>query len=154
MNTPLFQKLNLKQQEVIYVINAPDSMTSELKAIGEWYQVKTQLPRSPRADFLMVFVYEQSEIEKMVSRLVKVLSNDPILWMTYPKKSSKKYTSDISRDHSWQPLGDIGMEGVRIVAVDDDWSALRFRYVKHIKKMSRHKGMILSTAGMEKTSGK
>ncbi|MBP1154450.1 MULTISPECIES: hypothetical protein [unclassified Paenibacillus] len=50
-----------------------------------------------------------------------------MLWFAYPKKTSKKYKADISRDEGWQPLIDLGFEGVRLAAIDDDWSDIRFR---------------------------
>jgi len=45
----------------------------------------------------------------------------------------KKYTCDISRDNGWQALGELGFEGVRMVAIDEDWSAVRFRRAEYIK---------------------
>jgi hypothetical protein len=57
-----------------------------------------------------------------------------MLWFAYPKKSSVNYTCDFSRDTGWEILGRHGFEGVRMVAIDQDWSALRFRRVEYIKK--------------------
>ena len=64
------------------------------------------------------------------------LMADGILWFCYPKKTSKKYKSDIDRDHGWEPLNDSGLHGIRLVAIDNDWSALRFRNKKYIKSIS------------------
>jgi hypothetical protein len=71
--------------------------------------------------------------------------------MIYPKRSSKKYDTDISRDDGWQPLGDLGFEPVRQVAVDEDWSALRFRQTSRIKTMTRNSEMTLSAEGKKRT---
>ena len=57
--------------------------------------------------------------------------------MAYPKGSSKKYQSQINRDHGWDALGHAGFEPVRLVAIDEDWSALRFRRLEFIKNMAR-----------------
>ncbi|MEL6635310.1 MAG: hypothetical protein AAFW73_19430 [Bacteroidota bacterium] len=73
--------------------------------------------------------------------------------MAYPKGSSKNYTCDFNRDTGWQVLGNLGWEGVRMVAIDTDWSALRFRRVEYIKKMTRRKRMAMSKGGKDKTSG-
>ncbi len=54
-----------------------------------------------------------------------------------PKGTSKKHTCDFSRDSGWQIMGDLGYEPVRMVSIDDDWSAFRFRKVENIKKMTR-----------------
>jgi hypothetical protein len=57
--------------------------------------------------------------------------------MAYPKGSSKKYKASINRDSGWESLGQHGFEGVRQVALDENWSALRFRKVEFIKVMTR-----------------
>jgi hypothetical protein len=64
------------------------------------------------------------------------LMDDGVLWFCYPKKTSKKYSSDIDRDHGWKVLNDSGLYGIRMVAIDKDWSALRFRNKKYIKSTS------------------
>ena len=50
----------------------------------------------------------------------------PYFGIAYPKVSSKKYTTDYNRDSGWNLLGEWGMEPVRQVAIDQDWSALAF----------------------------
>ena len=61
-----------------------------------------------------------------------------------PKGSSKKYRSQIDRDHGWDVLGSEGFEPVRMVAIDEDWSALRFRRKSFIKVMIRPKSSQLT----------
>jgi len=68
----------------------------------------------------------------------------------YPKKSSKKYTCEFNRDNGCQTLEDLGFEPVRMVAIDEDWSALRFRKVKHIKTLTRNPDWIMSEEGKKK----
>ena len=48
-----------------------------------------------------------------------------------------EYKCDFNRDNGWTRLGELGFEPVRQVAIDDDWSALRFRRVGFIKTMTR-----------------
>jgi hypothetical protein len=59
--------------------------------------------------------------------------------------------ADIGRDDSWQPLGDLGFEGVRQVAIDEDWSALRFRHVDYIKTFKRDPKRAMSAKGKRRT---
>ena len=47
-------------------------------------------------------------------------------------------------------LGDLGFEGVRMVAIDEDWSAIRFRRVENIKTLNRDQSWIMSEAGKKK----
>jgi hypothetical protein len=103
--------------------------------------------------FVLAFVRSCAEIERHAARLAASLGgDDPILWMTYPKKSSKRYSSDVGRDDSWQPLGDLGFEPVRQVAVDADWSALRFRRVEKVARLTRSRA--LSTGGKQRLAAR
>jgi hypothetical protein len=88
-------------------------------------------------EFAIVFAFKQSDIDDSIKALHKKLQEDYILWFCYPKGSSKKYKCDFNRDTGWQALGTYNLEPVRQVAIDEDWSALRFRKVDFIKKMTR-----------------
>lgn len=61
----------------------------------------------------------------------------------YPKKELKKYNVDIDRDNE-QVIGDLGYEPVRMVAIDEDWSAVRFRKASLIKNMKRDENRKMS----------
>ena len=74
--------------------------------------------------------------------------------MAYPKSTSKKYKCEFNRDSGWPVLGAAGFEPVRMVAIDEDWSALRFRRVEHIKKMARNPEGAISTVGKRKASAR
>ena len=67
-----------------------------------------------------------------------------VLWFAYPKKSSKLYRSDINRDAGWDVLGKFGFEPVRQIALNEHWSALRFRVVAEIKNLTRRTFMAIS----------
>jgi hypothetical protein len=67
----------------------------------------------------------------------KMIKPDPIVWIAYPKQTSKKFRCEFNRDTGWESLGLLGFEPVRQVAIDEDWSALRFRRVGNIKTMTR-----------------
>ena len=69
--------------------------------------------------------------------IARKAEGDAIVWFAYPKGTSKKYKSQIDRDHGWDVLGDEGFEPVRMMAIDEDWSAKRYRRVGFIKNMTR-----------------
>jgi hypothetical protein len=56
------------------------------------------------------------------------------LWIAYPKKSGA-IRSDLTRDHGWEPIAAVGLLAVTQVALNADWSALRFRYRDEIKQL-------------------
>jgi hypothetical protein len=79
-------------------------------------------------------VTQRVELNRMSKALLKRASGDVVLWFAYPKGTSKKYSCDFNRDNGWDLLRKSGFESVRQVAVDEDWSALRFRRVEFMAK--------------------
>ena len=98
---------------------------------------------------MLAFVLTEEELRLTAERLLDNRANDAVIWIAYPKKSSGKYKSSINRDCGWEPLAVLEVEPVRQVAVNDDWSALRFRQVKYIKKLNR-KGWVLGKEGKKR----
>mgnify|MGYP001792184865 CR=1 FL=1 len=129
----LLVKLNYKGQKRIALINAEENFTfsfsNELKDVMIDKEIDPRYPYS----FIILFVKSISEVELITPIALHNLMADGILWFCYPKKSSKKYNTDLDRDHGWNALNDSGLHGVRLVSIDEDWSAMRFRNVKFIK---------------------
>ncbi len=150
----VFKKLNYKDQNKIFVLNHPDSFNENLKSLSMDVQIKTGIRKTDQIDFFIGFATKQTEIDKMVKKAAPLLNGDAIFWMAYPKKSSKNYTCDFNRDTGWEILGQFEMEGVRMVAIDQDWSAVRFRKVDYIKKMTRTALKPLSKKGAKKVKDK
>ncbi|MCC6243904.1 MAG: hypothetical protein IT353_13760 [Gemmatimonadaceae bacterium] len=145
----LFKKLNLGVHRLIHILHAPPSFEGELAALTD---VEVKRKAVGRVHLAMAFVITQAELDAASAALAKVADGDAILWMVYPKKSSKKYACEFNRDTGWHVLGAAGFEPVRAVAVDDDWSALRFRRAEFIKTMTRDAAMTISDAGKQKAS--
>lgn len=155
--TPLFKKLNFKDQAEILVINPPKSFETELKAIAKFTTVYKDESDVSGIDFVIIFVIKQNEIDENIRKIFPKLNGDAVLWFCYPKSTSKKYKCDFNRDTGWSELGKFNLEGVRQVAIDEDWSALRFRKTDYIKKLTRSESFALSTEGKKraaKTAGR
>ena len=132
----LLDKLNYKGQKRISIINAEDEFINSLSAELKDVTIDPEIdPRYPY-EFIIIFVKSVSEVEMVTPMTLHNLKADGVLWFCYPKKTSKKYHSDIDRDHGWKALNDSGLFGIRLVAIDEDWSALRFRNIKYIKSTS------------------
>jgi hypothetical protein len=84
--------------------------------------------------FALSFVTQRAELHRLSRKLSAKAAGDAILWFAYPKGTSKKYSCDFNRDDGWEVLRQAGFDSVRQVAIDDDWSALRFRRVEFIKQ--------------------
>jgi hypothetical protein len=133
---PLLEKLNYKGQKRIAILNAEKNfILAPMKEIKD-IQIDTEIdPRYPY-DFMILFVRKAAEVKEIVPVALHNLAVDGVLWFCYPKKTSKKYLSEIDRDHGWEALNDLGFFGIRMVAIDEDWSAMRFRNIKYIKTVS------------------
>jgi len=134
----IFKKLNLKDQEEILVLNAPESFEPELASL-DGVDIRRSIDSVQRIVFSLAFVTRQTEVDSLARTIAQRAEGDAIVWFAYPKASSKNYTCEFNRDTGWAVLGELGFEGVRQVAIDADWSALRFRRVEFIKTMSRAK---------------
>lgn len=132
----VFEKLNLKAQDEILVINAPPSFEPELAALAGVTVLRD--PEEARAvQFALAFATQQADVDRLSRLLVARAEGDALLWFAYPKGTSRKYQCEFNRDTGWQVLREAGFDTVRQVAIDDDWSALRFRRVEYIKSSTK-----------------
>jgi len=132
----LLRKLNYKGNNRIVIINAGEdflqSVSDELREV----KIDTAIDQRCPYNFMVIFVKGFREVNDISPLALHNLTADGVLWFCYPKKTSKKLTSDLERDRGWKSLNDMGFHGIRMVSVDDDWSAIRFRNIKYIKSTS------------------
>ena len=151
--SPIFTKLNLKSQTEILVLNAPESFEPELAALNN-VTIRRNAGDVKEIAFSLAFVTKQKDVDAVARMIARKAVGDAIVWFAYPKGTSKKYKCDFNRDTGWAALGEAGFEGVRMVAIDEDWSALRFRRVEFIQSMTRDKERALSAQGRKKVAKK
>ena len=144
---PVFRKLNLKDHDPVVVLRAPGEFEPEVAAL-EGRSVVREAAAATGFPFAIAFARDRTELDGVCADLVAhAAEGDPVVWVAYPKKSSKRYRADFDRDRGWDVLGAAGFEPVRQVAIDADWSALRFRRVDQVKTLTRSKAMALSEEG-------
>ncbi len=151
---PLFKKLNFKGHYPIIVLNAPASFQSAMESMKELTTFQFDTNSVKEIEFVIAFAQKQDELHKVMTEVGPKLTGDAVVWFCYPKKSSKTYRCDFDRDTGWEIMGTYGLEPVRQVAIDKDWSALRFRKVEFIKKITRSKKMALTAEARKRTSHK
>lgn len=149
----IFSKLNLKGQTEILVLNAPESFEPELAALNN-VAVRRNAGDVKEIAFSLAFVTRQKEVDAIAKTVARKAKGDAIVWFAYPKGTSKKYHCEFNRDTGWAALGAAGFEGVRMVAIDEDWSALRFRRVEYIQAMTRDKKRAMTKQGQKKVAKK
>lgn len=142
----VFDKLNLGGASEILVLNAPESFEPLLSGLG-CVRIHRRAVRGFRMQFGIAFAMTQAQVDTAAKAMVSHSEGDVTLWMAYPKQSSKKFRCEFNRDNGWAALGALGFEPVRMVAIDEDWSALRFRRAECIKSLTRAPHSALSTAG-------
>jgi hypothetical protein len=133
----VFKKMNFKDSKTVVVVNTPLSFESNIEAMQGLTTFQRDLLAVEKTDFILAFCTQQKEVDAVALEAVTKLEDDGLLWFAYPKGTSKKLKCDFNRDTGWAVLGENGFEPVRAVAIDEDWSALRFRRVGFIKKMTR-----------------
>jgi hypothetical protein len=144
----ILKKLRLTDQNPVLIINAPEEFQETQKHIRSDVHRQT----SQQYGFILVFVKNQADINQFLPTSLSALQGDGYFWVAYPKKTSTKYVSDISRDKGWEILGKHNYEPVTQIAIDQDWSALRFRQADNIKQMKPKKA--LSPKGRERIKKK
>ncbi len=145
-----FKKMNYKDQKVLHILNAPEGFQPTLEEMRQGAEVKTRLGKTGSVSFFLAFVTKLAEVENLSRAVAPLLEPGGLLWFAYPKGTSKKYKCEFNRDNGWKVLGDLGFEPVRMVAIDEDWSALRFRKAEEIKTMTR--SFAMSEEGKKKVA--
>jgi hypothetical protein len=120
--TPLHKKLGIKPGHKAWIRGEPEGYAPELRKAGEFEIVKRL---SGELDFIHVFTDSRAELQREIPRLRDSLAPDGMLWVSWPKKSSGKITDldeNIVRDLGLKS----GLVDVKVCAVDEAWSALKF----------------------------
>lgn len=132
----VFDKLNLKDQREILVLNAPQEFEKTLRGL-RGVTVKRTIEDVDSYGFALGFATRRAELDRIAKALCAKAAGDAVLWFAYPKGTSKKYRCDFNRDDGWDVPRKCGFESVRQVAIDEDWSALRFRRVEFVRSAKR-----------------
>lgn len=133
---PVLKKLQYKEKgQPVLILNPPNTYKEVMVTFQGRVDSKTQ---EEQYEFIQIFGASNQKIREAAEEAMGHLKEDGLLWLCYPKKSSKTYKgSDCSRDTVGPIIADYDFEPVRQIAVDEDWSALRFRKVDKIKSMVR-----------------
>ncbi len=126
MNAPnLLEKLQMQDEKNLLIQGLPSSIEKQFSKLTFSKNV-TPLLRSRKIDFALVFAVCQRQLVDILNDVIPALQEDGKLWIAYPKLTSK-IASDLSRDKNWDFVSDHGYEAVRMIALDNVWSAGRFK---------------------------
>ena len=121
-STPLSKKLGIKPGQHIRIIDAPENFMESLMPLPE---CEINSSRKKEFDIVHIFVKQFARLKKEFPELRKSISQSGMIWISWPKKSSKVETDldeNIIRNYGLS----IGLVDVKVCAVDDVWSGLKF----------------------------
>jgi hypothetical protein len=113
----LAAKLQIKPGTIVATVAEPDG-GPDLSGVG---------PSAPpdEAGAVIVFARCKDELPAVAAEAIKAARQDKLAWVAYPKAG--QLGTDLNRDSLAAALSGQGIRPVRQVALDDVWSALRFR---------------------------
>ena len=122
---PLAEKLGIKEGTKIVVVNAPKKYIDIVQTLPKDVSIVLE-PKQP-SRFIHTFVTRKRELEKSLPRLARKLASDGTLWVSWQKRSSEMKT-----DLDENAVRDIGLKSglvdVKVVAIDETWSGIKFVY--------------------------
>jgi hypothetical protein len=114
-DSELAKKLNVRSGTKIHVAKKPADV--DLPGISGVSAAK--------ADGVLIFVRTIADVEATAALVVNAAREDRLAWLAYPKAG--KLGTDLNRDILWKHMLGKGIQGVRQIAIDETWSAMRFR---------------------------
>ena len=124
MATSLAQKLKIKQGASICTINAPSDFKEKLQPLPPRFSISTN---TNGCDQIHWFVENRSQMEKELTEILAAIADGIILWIYYPKRSSKIQT-DLTRDSGWDALLEHSeLQWLSLISFDETWSAFAVR---------------------------
>jgi hypothetical protein len=123
--TPLAKKLGIKEGSRIALVNAPKDFESELGELPHNVQFIKRPTKS--LDIILFFVLTERALTRDFSKLAAKLVANGMIWIAWPKKSSG-VTTDLSEQRVQRIGLDAGLVDVKVCAIDETWSGLKFVY--------------------------
>lgn len=131
--TPLAKKFGLSAGQGALLLSVPEAI-AEIALFGDFAFSETALPATDtrRFDYIHLFETERVALEAVAPRLLANLKPDGMIWISWPKKASKVPTT-ITEDALRTVLLPLGLVDVKVAAIDEIWSGLKFMIRKQLR---------------------
>ena len=130
--SPMAKKLRCTQGLQVAVLNSPEGFAAQLQPGPA--AVTQQLEPGQTYDAVLLFVHDADELRRLGPPAIRAVKPNALLWITCPKGGKTRGATDLPATPWWMQsdvLGDItserGFKPVAFVAVDEHWTALRFK---------------------------
>jgi hypothetical protein len=130
----VMQKLRILQGNALLLLNAPEGYERMLGALPDGVQVAKE--PSGQYDVVVLFARDRAELERVLRQATGAVRDGGVLWIAWEKKA-KRGPDDLNRDSLWAAVQPSGWGPVTNVAIDETWSALRFKPESEIKRGER-----------------
>jgi hypothetical protein len=122
------RKLGIGPGDVVALVGAPSSWSPGELPAG------ARLRRGLRggAEIVIAFLRQASELEPVLDRVVPVLGPEDALWLAWPRKAAG-HQSDLGDDVVRSAVLPRGLVDVKVAALGEDWSGLRFVWRRHLR---------------------
>jgi hypothetical protein len=120
------EKLQFKPGRKILLVNPPSEIDSLLGTLPDGVILLKEA--QPPVEIIAVFIRDRQELEAQLRHLRALLDPKGMIWVIYYKGTARVKT-DIHRDSINAYAQTLGLTGVAMISVDQDWSALRLKVV-------------------------
>jgi len=140
MANSISQKLRIKEKYTLLTLNAPADFKKGLTELPAGVKIITS---GKDYDQVHWFVFNKAQLEKEMSKVMKLAKDDVIVWVYYPKGTSKIQT-DLTRDKGWDCLLSEGdkLTWISLISFDDTWSVFGFRAKTEADKKKEAKSKV------------
>lgn len=132
--SPLAKKLRLGVEHSLALLNAPDGIAEQLRPGPN--AVSTELRPNETYDAVLLFVNTADDLRRLGPGAIRAAKPGGLLWIAYPKGGPERGATDLPATPWWvqrDVLGETtsvtGYKPVSFIAVDENWTALRFKRV-------------------------
>jgi hypothetical protein len=126
--TPPAKKLGVKEGHVLALVAAPEGWSVPDLPSG----VRTRSSLRGKFDVAVVFVRSAAELRRRVPSLDRALADEAALWIAWPRKAAG-HQSDVTEDLLRELVLPTGLVDVKVAAIDEDWSGLKFVRRKELR---------------------
>lgn len=132
-DTPLAKKLRILPGGHVLILNAPQGFGHMLDTLPEGATITAKSEGT--YDVVLAFAGDSAQLTAVRDSAIAATKPGGALWFAYPKKSSGQ--GDLQRESVWELVRPTGWGPVTQIALDETWSALRFKPESEIARSSR-----------------
>ena len=132
MGNPLLKKFQIKDEYSVLLMNSNPSLHPLFDGVRIEYSDVTD----EDFDSIILFTKNEQELRKWIPEAINKKTNGGQFWLSYPKKSGEIKT-DLNRDITWKIIKTLGLEPIRLISMNEDWSSMRLIHGKDRKKASK-----------------